>query len=91
MRSKDEVRRSLFSYVDLEGRVGSDHPLRVIRGNVNAALSEMSGRFGALYPPTGRDLIPPERLLRALLLQAFFLVRSERQLVERIEFDLPFR
>jgi len=91
MRGKDEVRGSLFSYVDLERRVGPDHPLRVIRGIVNAALSEMSGEFDALYPPTGRDSIPPERLLRALLLQAFFSIRSERQLVERIDFDLLFR
>lgn len=91
MRGKDEVRGSLFSYVDLERRVGPDHPLRAIRGIVNAALSEMSGEFDALYPPTGRDSIPPERLLRALLLQAFFSIRSERQLVERIDFDLLFR
>ena len=91
MRGKDEVRGSLFSYVDLERRVGPDHPLRVTRGIVNAALSEMSGEFEALYPPTGRDFIPPERLLRALLLQAFFSIRSERQLVERIDFDLLFR
>lgn len=91
MRGKDEVRGSLFSYVDLERRVRPDHPLRVIRGIVNAALVEMSGEFDALYPATGRDSIPPERLLRALLLQAFFSIRSERQLVERIDFDLLFR
>ena len=91
MRGKDEVRGLLFSYVDLERRVRPDHPLRVIRGIVNAALGEMSCEFDALYPPTGRDSIPPERLLRALLLQAFFSIRSERQLVERIDFDLLFR
>ena len=91
MRGKDEVRGSLFSYVDLERRVRSDHPLRMIRGIVNAALVEMSGEFDMLYPPSGRDSIPPERLLRALLLQAFYSIRSERQLVERIEFDLLFR
>lgn len=91
MRGKDEVRGSLFSYLDLERRVGPDHPLRAIRGIVNAALSEMSGEFDTLDPPTGRDSIPPERLLRALLLQAFFSIRSERQLVERIDFDLLFR
>jgi len=91
MRGKDEVRGSLFSYVDLEQRIRPGHPLRMIRDIVNAALIEMSGEFGALYPPTGRDSIPPERLLRALLLQAFFSIRSERQLVERIDFDLLFR
>jgi transposase len=91
MRGKDEVRGSLFSYVDLEQRIRSDHPVRVIRAIVNAALAEMSAEFDALYPLTGRDSIPPERLLRALLLQAFYSIRSERQLVERIDFDLLFR
>ena len=91
MRGKDEVRGSLFSYVDLEQRIRTDHPLRVIRAIVNASLAEMSAEFDALYPPTGRDSIPPERLLRALLLQAFYSIRSERQLVERIDFDLLFR
>jgi transposase len=91
MRGKDEVRGSLFSYVDLEQRIRPDHPLRMIRAFVNAALADMSAEFAALYPPTGRDSIPPERLLRALLLQAFFSIRSERQLVERIDFDLLFR
>jgi transposase len=91
MRGKDEVRGSLFSYVDLEQRIRRDHPLRTIRGIVNAALTAVSAEFDALYPPTGRDSIPPERLLRALLLQAFYSIRSERQLVERIDFDLLFR
>ena len=91
MRGKDEVRGSLFSYVDLEQRVRPDHPLRTIRTVVNSALGAMSAEFDVLYPPTGRDSIPPERLLRALLLQAFYSIRSERQLVERIDFDLLFR
>ena len=91
MRGKDEVRGSLFSYVDLEQRIRPDHPLRTIRAIANAALADMSAEFDALYPPTGRDSIPPERLLRALLLQAFYSLRSERQLVERIDFDLLFR
>jgi transposase len=91
MRGKDEVRGSLFSYVDLERRIRPDHPLRLIRAIVDAALAEMSAEFDALYPPTGRDSIPPERLLRALLLQAFYSIRSERQLVERIDFDMLFR
>jgi transposase len=91
MRGSDVVAGSLFSYVDLEKRVRADHPLRVIRGIVNAALAELSAAFDALYSPFGRESIPPERLLRALLLQAFYSIRSERQLVERIEFDLLFR
>jgi len=91
MRGKDEVRGSLFGYVDLDQRVRPDNPLRMIRGIVNAALVEMTAEFDALYPPTGRDSIPPERRLRALLLPAFYSIRSERQLVERIDFDLLFR
>jgi transposase len=91
MRGSDAVAGSLFSYVDLERRVRADHPLRVIRGVVNAALADLSTAFDALYSPFGRESIPPERLLRALLLQAFYSIRSERQLVERIEFDLLFR
>jgi transposase len=91
MRGNDTVAGSLFSYVDLEGRVRTDHPLRVIRGVVNATLADLSAEFDALYSPFGRESIPPERLLRALLLQAFYSIRSERQLVERIEFDLLFR
>src|SRR5215210_7707103 len=91
MRGSDAAAGSLFSYVDLETRVRADHPLRVIRGIVNAALADLSPAFDALYSPFGRDSIPPERLLRALLLQALHSIRSERQLVERIEFDLLFR
>jgi transposase len=91
MRGSDAVAGSLFSYVDLEKRVRGDHPLRVIRDVVNATLAAMSAEFDALYAPGGRESIPPERLLRALLLQAFYTIRSERQLVERIEFDLLFR
>jgi MFS family permease/transposase len=77
--------------VDVEKRVWGDHPLRVIRRIVNETLTAMSAEFDALYPPTGRESIPPERWLRALLLQAFYTIRSERQLVERIEFDQLFR
>src|SRR3984957_12510469 len=91
MRGSDGVAGSLFSYVDLEKRVRPDHPLRIIRGIVNATLSDLSAEFEALYSPFGQESIPPERLLRALLLQAFHSIRSERQLVERIEFDLLFR
>jgi transposase len=82
----------LFSYVDLEARVRRDHPLRPIREIANAALADLSADFAALYPPgLGRPSIPPERLLRAMLLQAFYGIRSERQLMERMEFDLLFR
>ena len=91
MRGSDAVAGSLFSYVDLEKRVRADHPLRVIRGVVNATLADLSAAFDALYSPFGRESIPPERLLRALLLQAFYSIRSERQLVERIDFNLLFR
>jgi transposase len=91
MRGNDGAAGSLFSYVDVERRVRPDHPLRVIRGVVNATLVAMSADFDTLYSPIGRESIPPERLLRALLLQAFYTIRSERQLVERIEFDLLFR
>jgi transposase len=81
----------LFSYVDLEARVRGDHPLRVIRELANAALSAMTGDFAGLYTDFGRPSIAPEKLLRAMLLQAFYGVRSERQLMERMEFDLLFR
>ena len=91
MRGGDERSGSLFSYVDLEARVGKDHPLRTIRGIVNEALVALSAEFSALYSPMGRPSIPPEKLLRAMLLQAFYSIRSERQLVERLEFDLLFR
>ena len=92
MRGSDERSGSLFSYVDLEARVRRDHPLRPIREIANAALADLSGDFAALYPPRlGRPSIPPERLLRAMLLQAFYGIRSERQLMERMEFDLLFR
>jgi transposase len=92
MRGTDERSGSLFSFVDLEARVRRDHPLRPIRQIANAALEDLSADFAALYPPRlGRPSIPPERLLRAMLLQAFYGVRSERQLMERMEFDLLFR
>src|SRR6266699_2721444 len=91
MLGDDENSGSLFSYVDLETRVRLDHPQRVIRQIVNAALKSLSREFDALYSPIGRESIPPERLMRALLLQAFYSIRSERQLVERIEYDLLFR
>src|ERR1700757_3071952 len=91
MRGGDERSGTLFSYVDLEARVRQNHPLRAIRVIVNEALSALEDEFSALYSPIGRPSIPPEKLLRAMLLQAFYSVRSERQLMERIEFDLLFR
>ena len=91
MRGGDERSGALFSYVDLEARVGRDHPLRTIRSIVNEALAALSGEFSTLYSSMGRPSIPPEKLLRAMLLQAFYSIRSERQLMERLEFDLLFR
>src|SRR5579875_1318248 len=91
MRGDDATIGSMFSYVDLEKRVRADHTLRIIREIANAALKALSRDFDALYSPIGRESIPPERLLRALLLQAFYSIRSERQLVERIDTDLLFR
>jgi transposase len=91
MRGGDEQTGELFSYVNLEKRVRSDHPLRGIRGLVNEALVALEQEFAALYAPIGRPSIPPEKLLRAMLLQAFYSIRSERQLMERLEFDLLFR
>ena len=91
MRGSDKRSGELFSYVHLEDRVRRDHPLRAIREIANAALADLSGDFAALYSGLGRPSIPPEMLLRAMLLQAFYSVRSERQLMERLEFDLLFR
>src|SRR5215475_12855238 len=91
MRGGDEHTGELFSYVNLEKRVRSDHPLRAIRGLVNEALVALEQDFAALYSPIGRPSIPPEKLLRAMLLQAFYSIRSERLLMERLEYDLLFR
>ena len=91
MRGSDKRSGELFSYVDLEKRVRRNHPLRPIREIANAALAELTGDFAALYSEMGRPSIAPEMLLRAMLLQAFYSVRSERQLMERLEYDLLFR
>jgi transposase len=91
MRGSDKLSGELFSYVDLEQRVRADHPLRAIRELTNTALEALSGDFAALYSGLGRPSIAPEMLLRAMLLQAFYSIRSERQLMERLEFDLLFR
>jgi transposase len=91
VRGGDNRSGELFSYVDLEARVRRDHPLRPIRIIVNEALSVLEREFAALYSPIGRPSIPPEKLLRAMLLQAFYSIRSERLLMERLEYDLLFR
>src|SRR3954452_14187739 len=91
VRGGDNRTGELFSYVDLEARVRRDHPLRAIRTIVNEALSALEREFAALYSPIGRPSIPPEKLLRAMLLQAFYSIRSERLLMERLEYDLLFR
>ena len=91
MRGGDERTGELFSYVDLEKRVRADHPLRAIRLIVNDALSALERDLSALYSPIGRPSVPPEKLLRAMLLQAFYSIRSERQLMERLEYDLLYR
>ena len=91
MRGRDERGEGLFSYVDLEARVPGDHPLRAIRVLVDEALAALSGDFARLYSHTGRPSIAPEKLLRALLLQAFYTIRSERQLMEQLDYNLLFR
>src|SRR6185437_15806778 len=91
MRGVDHQRGHLGGYVDPEAMVPPDHPLRQIRPLVNAALERLSPDFAQLYSLTGRPSIPPEQLLRALLLQAFFTVRSERQLMEQLAYNILFR
>lgn len=91
MRGRGQRSRSLFSYVSLEERVPQRHPLRRIWSIVDEALESLSPRFEELYSKRGRPSVPPEHLLRALLLQALYSVGSERQLMERLEFDMLFR
>ena len=91
MRGMDETSGSLFSYVDLEGRIPAQHPLRKIRQVVNDALASLDAEFEALYTDFGRPSIPPERLIRASLIQILFSVRSERQLMEQMQYNLMFR
>jgi transposase len=91
MRGDQRRSEELFSYVRLEERVPKDHPLRAIRALVNEVFAALSSRFEELYSHTGRPSIAPEYLLRATLLQAFFTVRSERQLMEQIDYNLLFR
>jgi transposase len=91
MRGHDERSDFLFSYVSPEHRVPKEHPLRPIRQMTDAALARMSGRFAKMYSDVGRPSIPPEQLLRALLLQILYSVRSERLLMEQLEYNLLFR
>src|SRR6266853_510013 len=91
MRGVDQRSEVLFSYVRLESRIPADHPLRAIRTLIDEALNGLSRDFNKLYARDGRPSIPPERLLRALLLQAFYTVRSERQLMEQLNYNLLFR
>ena len=91
MRGADERSDFLFSYVSPEQRVPADHPLRVIRRLVDEALARLSPQFERLYSNMGRPSIPPEQLLRALVLQALYTVRSERLLIEQLDYNLLFR
>ena len=91
MRGTDEAAGSLFSYVDLEERIPLRHPLRKIRQVVNDALASLDADFDRLYSADGRPSIAPERLMRASLIQILFSVRSERQLMEQMQYNLMFR
>ncbi len=91
MRGVDHQHSGLFSYVSAERRVPKDHPLRTIRVMVDTALIDASWRFDAVYASCGRPSIPPEKLLRALLLQVLYTVRSERLLIEQLDYNLLFR
>jgi transposase len=91
MRGDDPQQTAIFSYISPEERVPQDHPLRAIRTLVDAVLQEMSPQFASLYSSTGRPSIAPEKLLRALLLQVLYTVRSERLLMEQLDYNLLFR
>ena len=91
MRGDDHQSTHLFSYLSPEQRVPADHPLRAVRRMTDAALDRLSARFAAMYSQIGRPSIPPEQLLRALLLQILYSVRSERMLMEQLEYNLLFR
>ena len=91
MRGSDRQTGSLFSYVNLEERIPARHPLRKIKGVVDAALASLDADFAALYADEGRPSIAPERLLRASLVQILFSIRSETQLMEQLQYNLLFR
>src|SRR5271163_2899440 len=91
MRGKDEQQLDVFSYISPEQRVPQDHPLRSLRAMTDEALLQLKPRFNRLYAKTGRPSIAPEKLLRALLLQVLYTVRSERMLMEQLDYNLLFR
>src|ERR1700739_1017275 len=91
MRGDDDLQEGIFSYISPEKRVPADHPLRPIRKMVDEILKEMSPKFSKLYSNVGRPSIAPERLLRSLLLQVFYSVRSERMLIEQLQYNMLFR
>jgi transposase len=91
MRGDDPRHDSMFSYITPEARVRADHPLRPIRRMTDAALERLSSRFDRLYSTTGRPSIPPEKLLRALLLQMLYSIRSERLLMEELDYNILYR
>jgi transposase len=91
MRGADYQQSGMFSYISAERRVPADHPLRAIRTMVDAALRNMGAQFDAMYAQVGRPSIAPEKLLRALLLQVLYTVRSERMLMEQLNYNLLFR
>jgi transposase len=91
MRGEDEKQSGMFSYVTLEQRIPAGHPLRSIRAMTDRALERMSSQLDELYSATGRPSIAPERLIRGLLLQVLYSVRSERQLIEQLDYNLLFR
>lgn len=91
MRGRDQRQDGVFSYVSMEDRIPQDHPLRAMRSMVDPILKSLSPRFSKLYADAGRPSIPPERLLRALLLQVLYTIRSERQLMEQLDYNLLYR
>jgi len=91
MRGQDHQQSDMFSYLSPEQRVRKDHPLRAIRAMADQALKNMTNRFDAMYAQTGRPSIPPEKLLRAQLIQMLYSVRSERLLMEEIDYSLLLR
>ena len=91
MRGETHPQPSMFSYVDLASRIPKSHRIRKIRRIVDEALAELEPAFESMYSERGRPSIPPEQLIRAVLLQILFTIRSERQLMERIDYDLLFR
>ena len=91
MRGDDNRQEGMFGYISPEKRVPEEHPLRPIRKMVDEILKEMSPELSKLYSPVGRPSIAPERLLRSLLLQIFYSVRSERMLIEQLHYNLLFR